>query len=148
VSREQERVCGKRKRKRKSRTGSSERKETTTAKGNHLGFINPNQAKPQNGSISINTAPIDLKTCLNDSPTGKGNQKELKELNDLPTLGGKEKEKTTADPTGCYSLSLSLSPAERRPTNDESVGCCCCRGKKSVKKLFIFFTDFENGVKK
>jgi hypothetical protein len=22
------------------------------------------------------------------------------------------------------------------------------RGKKSVKKLFIFFTDFENGVKK
>ena len=26
--------------------------------------------------------------------------KELKELNDLPTLGGKEKEKTTADPTG------------------------------------------------
>jgi hypothetical protein len=61
----------------------------------------------------------------------------LKELNDLPTLGGKEKEKTTADPTGCYSLSLSLS---RRTATDER--------RKSVKKLFIFFTDFENGVKK
>jgi hypothetical protein len=38
-------------------------------------------------------------------------------LNDLPTLGGKEKEKTTADPTGCYSLSLSLPPnGDRLPT--------------------------------
>jgi hypothetical protein len=137
VSREQERVCGKRKRKRKSRTGSSERKETTTAKGNHLGFINPNQAKPQNGSISINTAPIDLKTCLNDSPTGKGNQKELKELNDLPTLGGKEKEKTTADPTGCYSLSLSLS--RRTATDERRIRRLLLLPRKKISEEIIYF---------
>jgi hypothetical protein len=68
------RVCAKRKRKR--RTGSSERKATVKDKGNHLGFIDPNLTRPQKGSISLNTALIDLKTCLNDS--GRRQEKKKK----------------------------------------------------------------------